>query len=32
VMKGIKENEQEGEEGFDSEGVYRTDNDVGLSI
>jgi hypothetical protein len=31
-MKGVKENEQEGEEGFDGEGVYRSYNDVSGTI
>jgi exosome complex RNA-binding protein Rrp4 len=30
VMKSVPENEHEGEEGFDSEGVYRNYNDVSI--
>jgi hypothetical protein len=30
VMKGVEDHEQEGQEGFDGEGVYRSDNDVSV--
>jgi hypothetical protein len=29
-MKGVEDHEQEGQEGFDGEGVYRSDNDVSV--